>query len=264
MDTIVSELTPSLNVTEFRINVVDLDYIQLGEKLQPTKVIVAINSNFIHKAFEGYDQFISKPKVKRTRKIDSPVKASSGSGKTRPGDHTTFNACIEFTVIVDDEGNSKVARYFPRSGTIQLFGDISPISIIINYLTECDLPEFESVSLVGECKTLLQNYRFSINIDTHHYIDLFKLACDLESNDEIKSMLPFSTHYIKFDANDIHSKIAIVFTTKIRVHIWPKSGKVNIFGTKTALSASLIYEFIRDAFTAKWDSYVRNSPQKNI
>src|SRR4051794_37174229 len=85
--------------------------------------------------------------VKRIRNIDGPIKASSEKGKTRPGDHTTFNACIEFTIIVDDEENSKVARYFSRSGTIQLFGDINPICIIINYLTECDLPEFESVSL---------------------------------------------------------------------------------------------------------------------
>lgn len=264
MDSIVSELIPSLNVTEFIINIADLDYIELGGKLQPTKDIVAINSNFIHKAFDGYDRFISKPKVKRTRKIDGPVIASSGRGKTRPGDHTTFNACIEFTVIVDDEENTRIARYFPRSGAIQLFTDECAKPVLMKYLTECGLPEFESVSLVGDNKTLLQNYRFSINIGAHHYIRLCWFAHELENNDEIKNLLPFPIHYIKFDASDIHSKVAIVFTTKIRVHIWPKSGKVNIFGTKTALSASLIHEFIRDAFTARWDDFVCNLPQKNI
>ena len=108
MDNLCSELTPSLIVTEFRINVTDLDYIELGKRLQPTKNVVAINSNFTHKAFDGDDQFISKPKVKRTKKINGPKKASSGRGRTHPGDHTTFNACIEFTIIIDDNENTKV------------------------------------------------------------------------------------------------------------------------------------------------------------
>src|SRR5436190_7919449 len=107
---------------------------------------------------------LSKPKVKHTKKIDGPEKVSSGRGRTRPGDHTTFNAYIEFTIIVDDEKNTKVARYFPRSGVIQIFSANAPIDILINYLLESDLPEFASVSLVGEMKPLLMNYRFSINI----------------------------------------------------------------------------------------------------
>ena len=78
MDVLCSKLTPSLIVTEYRINVTDLDYIELGKKLQPTKNVVTINSNFTHKALDGYDQFISKPKVKCTKKIDGPEKASSG------------------------------------------------------------------------------------------------------------------------------------------------------------------------------------------
>src|SRR2546421_9602850 len=101
MNVLCNELIPSLIVTEYRINVTDLDYIELGKRLEPTKNVVAINSNFIHKALDGYDQFISKPKVKYTKKFDSLEKASSGRGRTRPGDHTTFNACIEFTIIVD-------------------------------------------------------------------------------------------------------------------------------------------------------------------
>src|SRR2546423_1113515 len=69
MDVLCSELTPSLIVTEYRINITDLDYIELGKRLELTKNVVAINSNFTHKALDGYDQFISKPKVKRTKKM---------------------------------------------------------------------------------------------------------------------------------------------------------------------------------------------------
>ncbi|CAG8774010.1 13645_t:CDS:1, partial [Rhizophagus irregularis] len=42
-----SELTSSLTVTEFKINVEGLDYAMLGNKLEPTKNVIAINSNFI-------------------------------------------------------------------------------------------------------------------------------------------------------------------------------------------------------------------------
>src|ERR1043166_4544629 len=153
MDVLCSELTPSLIVTEYRINVTDLDYIELGKRLEPTKNVVAINSNFTHKALDGYDQFISKPKVKRIKKIDGPEKASSGRGRTRPGDHTTFNACIEFTIIVDDEENTKVADTFLDLALYKYL----VLMFLINYLLESDLPEFASVSLVGEMKPLLMN-----------------------------------------------------------------------------------------------------------
>ena len=129
MNVLCSELTPSLIVTEYRINITDLDYIELGKRLEPTKNVVAINSNFTHKALDGYDQFISKPKVKRTKKVNGPEKASTGRGKTRSGDHTTFNTCIEFTIIVDNEEHTKVTRYFPRSDAIQIFSANAPINI---------------------------------------------------------------------------------------------------------------------------------------
>src|SRR6059058_4964781 len=99
MDVLYSELTLSLIVTEYRINITDLDYIEFGKRLEPTKNVVAINSNFTHKALDGYNQFISKPKVKRTKKVDGLEKASTGRGRTRPSDHTTFNACTEFTSV---------------------------------------------------------------------------------------------------------------------------------------------------------------------
>ena len=66
----------------------------------------------------------------------------------RPGDHTTFNACIEFTIIVDDEKHNKVARYFPRSGAIQIFSANAPIDILINYLLESNLPEYARSALL--------------------------------------------------------------------------------------------------------------------
>ncbi|CAB4445027.1 unnamed protein product [Rhizophagus irregularis] len=162
-----SELTPSLTVTEFKINVEGLDYTVLGNKLEPTKDVIAINSNFIHKAFRG---------------------------RRRTGDGSTFNACIEFVIILADTVHT--IRYFPKSGSIQVFGSFDPVAIFLRTFLNVPLPEFSSVELV---------------------------AYALESVD--------------------------VFTSKIRVHIWPKSGKVNIFGTKTELAADMIYRFLQKLFS---------------
>ena len=52
----------------------------------------------------------------------------------------------------------------------------------------------------------------------------------------------------------------IVFTNKIRVYVWPKSGKVNIFGFKAELTGALICEFIRDVFHARWSDLVCDTP----
>ncbi|CAG8779051.1 11075_t:CDS:2, partial [Rhizophagus irregularis] len=108
-------------------------------------------------------------------------------------------------------------RYFPKSGSIQVFGSFNPVAIFLRYLSECSLPEFSSVELVGENKALLRNYKFVINIGNDKFINLSTLAYALESIDGFN------------DADDIHSKITIVFTLKIRVHIWPKSGKKLFF-----------------------------------
>jgi hypothetical protein len=141
-----SELTPSLTVTELKINVGNLDYIKLGERFEPTKDVITINSNFIHKAFNGYKHFLSKPKGEKCRRGG----ASDNSLKRHKhhGDGNTFNACIEFSIIIDESGNTNVIRYFPRSGSIQVFASLAPVDIFLHYLSECSLPEFSFVRLL--------------------------------------------------------------------------------------------------------------------
>lgn len=233
--TIFSELTSTLRVTEYKINVIDLDCIKLGKSFEPTKDIIAINSNYIHKCFHGYDQFLSKPKPKSTSK--------SKVGGLR-GDRSTFNSCIEFTLILNTcDGKTTVIRYFPKSGRIQLFTDINIINIFLQYLNECGLSEFTSVELVNKT-ILLNNFKFSIILNSDKIIDLFHLYNILES---IKFETPFPIKYIKFG---MHSNIIILFENKIRMHIW-HTGKVNFFGTKDRFSAQLIYDFLLKAFTEK-------------
>jgi hypothetical protein len=106
-----SELTPSLTVTELKINVGNFDYIKLGEKFEPTKDVVAINSNFVHKAFDGYDYFLSKPKSEK--RCRGGASDNSLNRCKHYGDGSTFNACIEFSIIIDESGNTNIICYFP-------------------------------------------------------------------------------------------------------------------------------------------------------
>lgn len=243
-------LTSTLRVTEYKINVIDLDYIELGKKLVPTDNIVAINSNFIHKCFDGYEQFIAKPK--RIKKIVSHK--SSKRGGIHAGDCSVFNACIEFTVIL--ESNNTTIRYFPRSGNIQVFTRDNIIQYFLKYLHE--YPEFTSVELVGDPRILLDNYKFCV-ILLDKMINIYKLHEVLKSN-EYGDVSPFRILYAKSDLSDVHSKIAIIFENKIQIHIWPKSGKANIFGTKDYTSAKKIYDYLLALFTKECDTIIRDVP----
>ena len=49
-----SELTSTLRVTEYKINIIDLDYIKLNSQFKPAGDVVAINSNFVHICLDGY------------------------------------------------------------------------------------------------------------------------------------------------------------------------------------------------------------------
>src|SRR5437868_391027 len=107
-------------------------------------------------------------------------------------------------------------------------------------------------------KSLLMNYRFSINIGDKKFVNFACLADILVADDHIKDIASFPIQYVKYD-NDI-AKIAIVFTNKIRVHVWPKSEKINIFDFKAELTGALICEFIWDIFSAKWSDLICDTP----
>jgi hypothetical protein len=257
-----SELTLSFTITELKINIGNLDYIKLGERFEPIKDVVAINSNFIHKAFDGYEHFLSKPKSGKYHK--GGASDNSLNKRKHYGDGSTFNACIEFSIIIDESGNTNIICYFPQSGSsIQVFASFAPVDIFLRYLSECSLPEFFFVRLLDGCRPLLCNYKFAINIREGRFIDFASLAHILESNVSIRKVSPFLIKFIKYNFGDVHSKIAIVFLLKNRVYIWPKLSKVNIFGTNTEFAASLLYNFICNIFSTKWDDFVCDFPIPN-
>jgi hypothetical protein len=212
-----SELIPFLTVTEFKINVGNLNYIKLGERFEPTKDVVTINSNFVYKAFDGYDYFLSKLKSEKCHK--GGISDNSLNRHKHYSDGSMFNTCIEFSIIIDGSRNTNIIRYFSRSGNIQVFASLAPVDIFLCYLSEYSLPEFSFMRFLDGCRPFLCNYKFAINNRKRGFIDLASLAHTLEFNVSIHEVLPFPIKFIKYGFGDIHSKIAIVFSSKNRVHI---------------------------------------------
>lgn len=251
----LSELTPSLSVSQAFINVKNLDYTDLCMRFEPVDNIIAINSNFSHKALEGYESYITKPKSEKSKRKNTSTKKVVGDG-------STFNSSIEFMISHDDR--VRLLRYYPRSGQIQLIGFQYIQEIVdkfINYLRNSGLDEFASVEFESGPISLLQNFKFSINIGERECINVKNLAHCLTYDQELKNSSPFPIQYAIHSLTDVHSKIAIVFRNKIRIHIWTRTGKVNILGSATELSASLLYDFLNSIFSMRYNDFVSNLPE---
>jgi hypothetical protein len=152
------ELKPSLIVNKVFINVKDLDYKELCQKLVKCELtfdkgIAAINSNFGHLSLEGQEKQITKPKIKK-------------DGRKIIGDGSTFNSSIEFKIF--DEGLLiRLLRYYPRSGQIQIIGcKYSQILVnrLINFLHSSGLKEFSFIKFKSGPDTVLRNYKFTLGL----------------------------------------------------------------------------------------------------
>src|ERR1043166_10015982 len=69
MDVLCNELTPSLIVTEYRINVTDLDYIKLGKRLEPTKNVSLLIVTSLIKPLMGMISLFLSLKLSVLRKL---------------------------------------------------------------------------------------------------------------------------------------------------------------------------------------------------
>jgi hypothetical protein len=259
-----SELTQIICVYEVKISVIGLNPKELSEQLEPNNNVVAINNNFTHKAFLGYEEFIRKPKLNKKKK-----------SHLRYGDCTTLSAAIEFTIICDDiKEKACNIRFFPKSGRIQIYGkdnSVDPTKTFVQYLQNSGIPEYESVTIVGDKNPIMMNYKFQINIGDDKIVKLKNFRDTLVTDNlRIREKAPFPIKYVDYN-NPItsHMKCSIKFEGDTipkgkRVIIWPRFGKVNIYGCKTELSASLLYEFICDIFREHWDHLVVDFPEKNV
>nr|CAG8660291.1 13455_t:CDS:2 [Entrophospora candida] len=119
-----SNLTLALCVYSAKLSVKDLDYKTLGEQLEPNKDVVAINSNFIHKTYEGFENFIAQPKKLTAKK--KKLMAMPLFKEQKNGDLQVFG-------VIDEDYQ---------------FGELA-VQTFINYLKESNgLTEFETLDFI--------------------------------------------------------------------------------------------------------------------
>jgi hypothetical protein len=273
-----SKLSLSLCVYSAKISVKDLDYITIGELLEPNHEIVSINSNFVHKAYPGFEGYISRPKKVSPSK--KKMMATHGyKERKKVGDGTCFQSCLDFNILIRDGGPTATAkayrmRYFPKSGDIQVFGVKDEnyqsgelvVQRFIIYLMCQDTnsainssgdPVFSYVEVVSTSLSLL-NYKFEVLLTPQFRIDISKL-------DEILSTDLYSPPFrivCRSDPVEAIRRISIVLESngkKTRVIIWP-SGKINIMSVASIDDAIKIYDFLCEIFTAEWDNIIKKIP----
>ena len=152
----LSELMPSLVVSKVFININSLDYKEICKYFEPNGDIVAINSNFSHKALEGYESFLTKPKCEKSKQKRIAYKKIVGDG-------STFNSSIEF--MTSFNGHIRLLRYYPKRGQIQIIGcqyQQELVDKIIGFLRNSGIEIFSNVKFKSGPHFLLQNYKFSV------------------------------------------------------------------------------------------------------
>ncbi|CAH1768053.1 12654_t:CDS:2, partial [Entrophospora sp. SA101] len=152
----------------------DLNYKDLGEQLNPTKNILAINSNFVHKAYDGFEEFINRPKKLTPSK--KKLIATPGYKEQKK-----FGDDLQVFGVIDEKFHS---------GEIAVDG----------------LSEFESVSVVSYNLSLL-NYKFNVILPENTLIDISKMH-DIISSDNFTS--PFPIDYVSNPLDGIR-KLSIKF-----------------------------------------------------
>ena len=241
----------------------DLDYKTLGEQLEPNKDIVAINSNFIHKAYEGYEHFIARPK-KLTARKKKLMAMPLYKERKKIGDGTCFQSCLDIVILIDTKHYRM--RYFPRSGDLHVFGVIDEnfrsgelaVQKFINYLKESNgLTEFETVEIIKSNPSLL-NFKFHMILPSNFLFDISKLDSILASD---LYPPPFKILY-RADPIESIRKLSIIFESngkKTRVMIWP-SGKINIMAVTSYFDALEIYNFLCAIFESEASNLLAIAP----
>jgi len=257
-----SRLYLTLCVYSAKINVKDLNYITIGELLDPTDEIVSINSNFVHKVFTGFEAYIAK--LKEVSPSKKKMMAIPGyKERKKVGDGTCFQSCLDFNVLYDPRIFRM--RYFPKSGDLQVFGvkdeNFQAGEVVvykfINYLNSSGVPTFSSVDVVSTSLTLL-NYKFAVSLMSQNRVDISKLD-EILASDLYSPPFPIVLRAVPYDSI---SRISIVFESngkKTRVIIWP-SGKINIMAVASWGDAYKIYNFLCDIFNAEWDNIITKIP----
>ena len=215
------------------------DIIKLGELLEPKEDVLAINSNYIHKAQPDHEKHLKSPKEsKKSKKINI---------NRRQGDGTCFRSCIEFIIKIKNPNipSHKVyrPRLYPVSGELQIPGiiksDFSDGYIILDVLSK-----FLNQKTPETITPILANYKCTITFNnSDELLDTRKMHKYISTSEETDLPYPLlETHHA--DSGSQALMIRFKINEKIQcVAIWG-SGKINIIGVKHKLDVDKIYEYL--------------------
>jgi hypothetical protein len=258
-------LTTCLYTTD--VEGLKIDIIELSKYLEPRGSILAINSNFMHKAQIGLEKYLKSPKPEKINNF--------GKGfRKRQGDGTCFISTVEFTIGIESPiiplGKVYILRYYPTTGKIQIPGvtrdDLSDADMVVDsfveYLRECMQNSDINVSCKGV--PLMMNYKFSIPLHNPRALinkqTLNEYIVRQKSED-----LPYPLLY-SYDSTDRPHALILKFSIgekTINVNIW-QSGKVCIMGGKSRENSENIYNYFNNLFTEMPDNFIAMKPLPDI
>lgn len=207
----------------------------LGERLEPRESILAFNTNFIHKAQSGYENYLKEPK--------KPTKKRSGGYRKQQGDGSCFQSSIEFIVKINHSNISDNKIYKPklysRTGEIQIPGilmnDYSDGHLVIETLAS-----FLNTNVITQGYPIMLNYRCTVSFNNpQEMLDLKNIHCYIVECDP--SNLPYPLFETHFDNKTLSVRFKIGEKIQ-RISFW-HSGKINIIGAKSHENVEKIYNY---------------------
>lgn len=230
--------------------------------IEPNVHVVALNSNFGHKTYEGYTLLNKDPKLEHNiAKKKKKKSVGNKQQRCKQGDGSSFNSATEANIRLVVNGKAKIyhLKMFIATGSTQVAGCRNPdmsdayevLRIWKNYLND-QLRDVLSAPLqeYTPLKYNMINHKFCINyMNSGQILDLINFAKILESktdeqDDQYKILdvqsqtglfkLTFGISVVSADGEE---------SNRITVNMF-SSGKINTLGSKAFGHSDFVYRFI--------------------
>lgn len=243
---IISDLSLWIAVFEIKITPINIRVIDFIDKYEPDFPILAINSNFGHKALQGHENLKKPPKDRRNKQ----------------GDGSCFNSNIEFSIFYEERIYHP--KYNPVNGTIQIpgirkqdFSDVRDIlNIILNYVEKNNVNKIIEEMYV---RPNLINMKCSVNLRPGQIVNLAAIRRILypnfkQTDENIKYsisrpvLIEKNTCKIYFDVPEKKNGYILAKLSQ--------KGKINIFGSKSTRCCDIIHAFITECFEKFGEEFI--------
>lgn len=267
---------------EVRLGGMNFPFETFVERVQPREPVVALNSNFGHKALPGHEHHLKAPKEAEEAKDPAPAARRPGrppqaGAERRPrrkvqGDGTCFNSTVEPVVVHPDylgPRGEKVykVKCFPTTGCTQIPGvrcadyadGMAVAHAWVQYVNEELRPEIAVT--IESSRAIMLNFNFALRRSSPRILlDLEALKGFLQNQDAGRAP-PYRVREVKYATDDDKLSFKMeVGARNVRVNVFLR-GKINILGAETHESAKHIYDYLSDTLSDGWETFVCLKPR---